>query len=877
MMRKRNGIVAILLSLALVAFAFGCEGSGSDTDGDVDTDDVVLNDGDDTTDTDDVVVTDGDETDLVEGIETETDTDTTTCTACDPACGEGNYCDKSDCTCKVLTATVCETDANCGTGETCEELQDQDCKLCLASCAGGAACPAGYQCVAAAGNLCFPMTKYIGTDCQVVQPTENRNVACQSDEDCIDDASHCLTVGLTDYPYGWCAASCSSNANCIREAGVLMEDCQSSLGICLAQCTSHDDCPEFVDCINPFGSGSTMWCIHQSLFFENGEAEAGEACNPSSNPCKEGLNCQGTCMYLCNDVHGYYYPVDGCPENSFCITYSNVRFGFCQVAGTELPGHGCGFGSNVNPTKDDCAMVDGRGSACLGIDPSTSEQFDPNDWETCDPANNGHDCDPNGFPGADPACVQVTGQGYFCGTSFCAPMCNDDGDCTDLDETEFTWAPYNLGGDCYCMPGPIGNSQPGEACPFGDMNADADYCASGSGCIGIDPAATSDPCTQDSDCSAANYTTGMDCVDLGNGSSSCGASYCAPYCVDGGCSHVTGTSFTWVAQTIGGSCYCLPLPVGTSEAGDACPFGDMNADADACVAGAGCIGIDPAATNDPCTQDSDCSVANYTTGMDCVDLGTGSSSCGASYCAPYCVDGGCSHVTNTEFTWSPMTISGSCYCLPGPLGDSKAGEACPFGDINADADYCAAGAGCIGIDPSATNDPCTQDTDCSAEDYTTGMDCVDLGTGSSSCGASYCAPYCVDGGCAHVTDTTYAWYPQTISGSCYCLPTLVGAATANQACIFGNFNADTDHCAAGLLCIGLSDDTTTCTEAANCSALGGNFDCAAGTSGDICGRSLCTKNCADATECTEFGANACCAPLSGSGNVCYPEDLCSAK
>ncbi len=672
MRRKRDlfMLLAIAIFLSFSIWACGGDSDNNDentTDGDVvdtvdnptdgDQPDTVT-DGDvtdgDVTDGDegdvDGTISDGDESD---GDVTDGDTDT-----CDPACdaSKGEYCENGEC--KVISCTPCTSNDDCSNGETCRSVPDQPYNMCLPSCsADDTTCPSGYSCVIAVGT-CYP-----DATCPAGN-VENRNKECQGDTDC-PSGTRCLkNQSLVNYPYGFCAAQCNSDSDCLAGDN-LKEDCVNSL--CLAQCSSHDDCPANVDCVDAFGTGQ-MYCLHQSLFFDNGQGQMGDDCNPSQqNQCAEGMVCaaksrtEGTCEQICNDVHNFW---GDCPENHFCITYSNVRFGFCQAAGTEPPGHGCAFG-DMNADKDGCAMVNGRGSACLGIDPA---QLDENQRTECTTPD---DCDPNQYPGADPACVQV-GDKTYCGTSFCAPFCDDNGSCDDLNtpDAEFSWAPITLAdGQCFCAPSPAGTQEPGEACSFGDINADAGYCKAGAACLGIDPSRMENPdaCTTADDCDVATYAAGIQCVEVEGQGTFCASSFCAPYCDENGtCDNVNNPNFNWAPVDIQGTCFCLPTPVGNKGPGEACSFGNWNDGY--CQAGLNCLGgYDE---NSQCNTADDCNMMG--SNADCGEY-NGNNICGFSYCTKQCEsDGDCSEFG--QGACCQQIGDGSKWCATAEMCQSSGGK-----------------------------------------------------------------------------------------------------------------------------------------------------------------------------------------------------------
>jgi hypothetical protein len=227
----------------------------------------------------------------------------------------------------------------------------------------------------------------------------------------------------------------------------------------------------------------------------------------------------------------------------------------------------------------------------------------------------------------------------------------------------------------------------------------------------------------------------------------CGQRVCGP--APNGCG-ICGTCLApEVCDTHFGLCY-IPAVAGR---GDPCAFGQVNAAAGDCQPGLECLGMNPDPATMPCTQAENC--AGFLPAIwnpDCAGGG-----CGVSFCASECTDGACPD------GYDPATVSGTCYCVPGggPDGCDGPGCPCPFtGGVNAAADNCGSSMDCLGIPPDPEARPCEQDADClEYHPLNWNPDCVNGG-----CGASFCSAPCNNGACPAGFD------PQTISGTCYCIP-----------------------------------------------------------------------------------------------------------
>ena len=634
MKRKLNLFLILMMSFALVlsVTAIGCGGDDdpSETDGDVTDGDTP--DGDETEDVEDDVdpIEDGDVDDVV------TDGDTEDPVGCNPPCdaAAGLVCDNNACV--QIAGTACASDDDCADGEICGDKQaEQDCKICQPACsADDTTCPVGYECIAAA-NLCYPTATFQG--CPDV---EMRNVECNNNtavQDCPADTLCLANQTIVEkYPWGWCAAECSTDADCVQNSSFEEACVNIGINVCLSKCNEHSDCPENVDCMDPFGFGFNV-CSHQSLFFEDGTLAAGETCG-GDDRCAFGGMCLGSpssgyqCLAACDDHHGEF----NCTESQYCQHLGSetgtYTFGYCIDCGDQAPGAACTFG-DLHADAGECSCIDGIGSACLGIHP---DNMDPAQRDACTTAEDcGGSYDPN------PDCVAASDDGNtYCGTSFCAPNCDEAGSCDYVVSDDFDFMATDLQGQCFCFPSPKGTQEPGEACTFGSINAEAGHCVSGSACLGIDPAQleTPDACATTDDCSTDMYVTGIECIDVTNPAGTfCASSFCAPQCNEAGnCDDVTDTNFNWSPATISGQCYCLPQAVGTQTAGQTCTMGEFNDESGNCAAGLSCIG--GVAADATCNTAADCNLQgpNADCGTYTPTGGTEGLYCGYTWCSKAC-------------------------------------------------------------------------------------------------------------------------------------------------------------------------------------------------------------------------------------------------
>lgn len=458
----------------------------------------------------------------------------------------------------------------------------------------------------------------------------------------------------------------------------------------------------------------------------------------------------------------------------------------------------------------------------------------------CEPA-----CDPDAgeYCDADQTCLPVTctyciksnecGDGGICSQhkfsngewgSFCTAECTSDADC-DSDRA-------CLGDPKRCVPRAVcavencGDGAPGDPCAFDELvNGNCGECQDDLTCYGSAPLAQL-PCETAKDCVLAGFSPAdnPDCVD-----GLCGRSYCVGKCVDFDCSD----GFEPMSAGLG-NCVCIPVDVGTAEAGDPCPIWNVFFEGEHCEPGLNCLGIPAEAQEDDpeegkCETSSDCDdYFGFLSAGDCVD-----GYCGTSFCSAECDDN-----AECEEGFFTIDVSDTCYCAPtDQIGDGMPGDPCPYGVSNEDADYCDEALNCFGINAEETV-PCEDDSDCANPPYAGNATCID-----GWCGTSFCSEKCnaddeCDDGFEPLTYESFG------IDKCNCVPEVpIGEAEAGEACPAFNVNTSADHCADGLECLGdvAAEGAETCTKAADCTAgsLVGEATCTQG----FCASSLCLATC----------------------------------
>ncbi len=643
---------------------------------------------------------------------------------------------------------------------------------------------------------------------------------------CDETAKACKSLSCT---------ACTRSADCAGGGTCLdfVFDSGVKGSLCSKACTVDADCPEGFAC-----AGDPKMCHPRAQCPATcaGSGALGDACskdgvNAACGACGQNLTCIGSapiatelCQYdrdcVAQGIDRSMHPdcVGGACGSSICASscvsadcpegYVKFQPSFaacwCVPAGKAVAGAACPV-FNVNVDADSCAQA----LTCLGI-----QSKDTTDACTVDT-----DCSKNNYYG-NPQCVAG-----HCGTSFCSPLCDADGACA------IDYAPMDVSGTCYCIPLAVGNAGAGAACPIFNVNATADYCQSGLECLGIEAKTGGTACTQTSECSKNDFNGNPECKD-----GFCGTSFCAAKCD----SH-NRCSGAYSPIQVGTNCFCEPVTVGTSTAGQPCPFSTVHAAASACAADLTCLGIPPSDTTKACTTGTDCPASDFFGNGECA----ATLHCGGSFCAPYCDD----HA-RCGAGFQPALVGMTCLCIPTVVGTSVAFAACPMGASNATASACAANLVCLGVSDSSRSALCAIDADC----LQTNADCQD-----GLCGYSYCSPYCDDvGACA--TGTPF----QLDTGTCLCAPAkALGASVFGDACPNLNVNLAAPACQDGLTCAGLWSvaQSAACTTAVDCPAtLGVPWDCRQGH----CGYSWCAVDCDAAGTCPTDDS----AYLLASGGSC---------
>ena len=764
---------------------------------------------------------------------------------CEPGCtfSDGEYCDLEALECVPITCDYCLKDKDCGTGLTCLSAKQANnvwVNFCTSDCMDDDDCPEGFSC---SGDpaMCMPKASCPIDDCgdgQMGDPCAHDGGANASCGGC-DDGLKCL--GMNPTPQ----FVCDSDQDCVKEglAPVENPDCVSGKcgnSYCVGNCDSGE-CPEGFMAYSP--SFGKCYCVP----VEFGAGEAGDPCpvfnvHFEEDACGPDLSCLGiaanpdpddpdfgTCDTVadCDPSDWFLNPdcVEGycgtsfcspqCEENDECEDgfYPMDVGGTCFCAPHEVGDADAGdpcpiFGMNSDADACQAEFV------CLGISPDESSV-------SC---NENTDCAPNSYPGG-----QICEDGH-CGSSFCAPKCTqkeEDGEL--IDECIEGFEPISVGESCYCIPMYIGDAEAGDPCPLGNINGSSDECVEDLMCLGDHASESSVVCDKAADC-PDSYAGTTACFNGKCGSSACSAE----------CDEMGDCSAGFVPWLLGGGfCYCIPGDAGNVAAGEACAFFNVHTDQGACDADLACFGFGASAdvAGDECTEDGDCDLGDYPGNPYCLN-----GYCVTSFCAPKCDENyDCPPGYNTiDIPDNP------CYCQPVQTGDSAAGEACPFGMVNDDADFCMAEYSCLGI-PANETVPCEVDGDCAYQPYVGNPLCLD-----GWCGTSFCAPKCDEN-----KECGEGWEVLEIGDEgkekCYCQMSYTGMAETDDPCPLYNVNSNAEYCLLGLECLGspASEGAEECVLDTDCppDLFIGDPMCFLG----YCGSSVCVPPCATGGVCESGG------------------------
>ncbi len=740
-------VPAVILTLAACGGGDGETNDGTDTVAPADTvaEDTVLPDEDVVAEEDNVVppqdVPPVDETDPPE--------------TCDPACdfNAGEYC-ADDLTCQMAECTYCLKNNQCGDGETCFQFDyanGENGSFCTTECAGDDDCGVGEVCDGDPKH-CVPVAACGVDNCGDGSPGD----PCAFDMNVNGGCGECQ-ADLTCYGIAPAEASpCETDQDCVLAGfdSSLNPDCVNGLcsaSYCVAKCVDFD-CDEGFEPVSA-GLGKCV-CIP----LDTGNGEAGDAC-PIWNVFFEVENCGPdlTCLGIpaeeqeedptvgacetsadCEGYFGIQSPtdcVDGYCGTSFCSPLCDENeecegdFGPIDVSGTcycapfefgdSAAGDPCPFGADINPDADLCQ----KGLSCLGIAPD----------DESDECESAADCDAGAYPGG---VVCVDGH---CGTSFCSPQCDDEAEC------EEGFAPISVNDACLCQPTLTGDGMPGDACPFGVSNDDADYCDGALNCFGINADETV-PCDDDSDCANPPYAGNATCVE-----GWCGTSFCSPKCDQDNECEEGFEPLTYEDFEIE-KCNCAPeVPTGEAVAGDACPLFNVNVDADYCMEDLECVGDVAQEGAEACETAEDCSAGTLVAEAVCT-LGY----CASTACLAVCEAGATLCGDGAPYFY------GECVCdLAFTVGEAAVGEACPYFTVNADANTCVEDLVCGGVAIFDESAECETADDCDGADHPGVIECLD-----GKCGSSACFGQCTDGECADGFDTL-----ETDNELCFCVPT----------------------------------------------------------------------------------------------------------
>ncbi len=260
---------------------------------------------------------------------------------CDPACQNGNTCDKSSSTCVCGDNSACGDGFQCVDGSNCECTNDSACdsgyicsngkcvEKCDPPCTNSNICD-GSTCKCGKGDPCTGEFQCISDKCQCVSDSacnQQKGEVCLQGE-CI---SSCTPSCQGSFSYCDHAQSSPQCESCETQCDVPSSDgCDKNSGICTcgigAYCreptpfcdtskipSSCIECLQDLDCIGS-GAGKTCKdgiCMGECLKDENCNGNInGPICDSSSENC-----------VVCTADN------TGCPDNFTCNTDKNMCFG----------------------------------------------------------------------------------------------------------------------------------------------------------------------------------------------------------------------------------------------------------------------------------------------------------------------------------------------------------------------------------------------------------------------------------------------------------------------------------------------------------------------------------------------------------------------
>ena len=409
----------------------------------------------------------------------------------------------------------------------------------------------------------------------------------------------------------------------------------------------------------------------------------------------------------------------------------------------------------------------------------------------------------------DPDCIATD----YCTGSTCVPAQANSTSCTE--DRQCTSGNCSIAGIC------SGSSANGTACTAADQ-CETGYCASGVCCTGA--------CTAGS-CQACDVSGAVGICETVPVTSP-GSPSCAPYACNGS-STACPTTCTQDAQCStadycsAGSCVAKQAMGTTCTADDQCS-------SESCVNGI-CVGLQMNGTI--CTAADQCSIGNCVSGICCNTACPGA-------CAT-CAAGSCGS--------APATSPGSPSCTPYVCDGTD--TTCPTtcsGDANCIAsDYCS-GSACVPA--QANGGSCTEDRQCASSNCSLAGICSgSLAKGAACAAGDQCETgFCVDGFCCSAACTRQ------------CQACDVAATRGLCSQVNGDPHGPRAACAGA---------GTTC--GATCTASGGEQACQYAASGTTCGSTSCssdqklvTSRCDGTGTCAPEAATPCAGNFACVGAAC---------